>query len=159
MDSEVKLYLERSGDEFLLADNDMKISTIKKFKEIMGIPEGKTFFNSVITHSYYSIFYCAKAYLLRKGISTFPPEEHKKTYERFAALVRDGIVDRELLAIYDDAIVKAESLLNIFFHEKRKRGRFTYSIRSEANIPYANESIANARKFVSSLKAIIERGR
>ena len=57
MDSEVKLYLNRAQDEFLLAENDMKISIDFKLKEILGIPREKTFFYSVISHAYYLIFY------------------------------------------------------------------------------------------------------
>ena len=156
MGSEVRLYLIRAEDEFLLSRNDMRISTDSWLKEELGIPKEKTFFSSVITHAYYSIFYCAKAYLLSKGIKTKPPEEHKKTYEGFAEFVKKGVLDKELLSIYEDAIVKAEALLDIFLLEKRKRGFFTYNMKSEANMPYAEESINNARKFISSLKAVIE---
>jgi len=156
MDSLAKLYLKRAEDEFLMSGNDMRISIEPALKDILGILHEKTFFSSVITHAYYSIFYSAKAYLLTKGISTRPPEEHKKTYEAFAEFVNKGVIDRELLLIYEDAMVKAETLLEIFFGEKRKRGRFTYNIRSEANLPYARESVDNAKKFASSLRAIID---
>lgn len=156
MDSEVNLYLKRAEDEFLLAKKDLQISTDFKLKEIFGIAKEKTFFHSVITHAYYAIFYCAKAYLISKGIKTKPPEEHKKTYEEFKKLVDLGKLDKELLAIYDKEIVKAETLLDIFFIEKRKRGIFTYDIRSEINLPYAKESIQNAQKFISALKSILE---
>ena len=157
MDSEVNLYLLRAEDEFLLAENDMKLSTDFKVKELLGIQKDKTFFHSVITHSYYSIFHCAKAYLLSKGIKTRVPDEHKKTYYEFAKFVENGILDKELLQIYTEEIEKADYLLRILKLEKKKRGFFTYNIKSEANIPYANESIENARKFVSIIKKILER--
>jgi uncharacterized protein (UPF0332 family) len=101
----------------------------------------------VISHAYFSIFYSAKAYLISKGIKTSAPEEHKKTYEEFKRLVDEKIVDRELLELYDDAIMKAESLLEIFHSEKKKRGHFTYNVQSEANKPYAEKSVANAKKI------------
>ncbi|HJX50746.1 MAG TPA: hypothetical protein VJ438_04755 [Candidatus Nanoarchaeia archaeon] len=66
-------------------------------------------------------------------------------------------MDKELLEIYESELSKAEALLNIFLLEKSKRGRFTYNLKSEANLPYAQESIENARKFVSSLKKILEK--
>ena len=157
MDSEVNLYLLRAEDEFLLAENDMKLSTDFKVKELLGIQKDKTFFHSVITHSYYSIFHCAKAYLLSKGIKTRVPDEHKKTYYEFAKFVENGILDKELLQIYTEEIEKADYLLRILKLEKKKRGFFTYNIKSEANIPYANESIENARKFVSIIKRILEK--
>lgn len=155
MDSRVDLYLIRAEDEFLLAEKDLKISINIQLKETLGIPKEKTFFYSVITHAYYSIFYSAKAYLLSKGIETKPPEEHKKTYKIFTKFVKEGILDKELLKIYEEEIIKADSLLKIFEIEKKKRGIFTYNIRSEANLPYANESIENSRKFVSAIKVIL----
>lgn len=155
MDSEVNLYLIRAEDEFLLAKNDMKASIDLKVKEILGLQKEKTFFHSVIAHAYYSIFNCAKAYLASKGIKTEAPEEHKKTFNEFAKFVNNGILDKELLTIYENEMEKADSLLKIFKIEKKKRGIFTYNVKSEANVPYAKESIENAEKFVSMIKSIL----
>jgi len=47
--------------------------------------------------------------------------------------------------------------LKIFLLEKRKRGRFTYNVNANANIPYAKESVENARKFVSIIKSFLEK--
>ena len=112
--------------------------------------------NEVISESYYSIFYSTKAYLLNKGIATFPPEEHKKTYVEFKNFVDSGKLDKDLLDIYEDAVNKAEELLKIFFTEKGKRGRFTYKINANATIPFAKESLNNAKKFVSSIKGLLK---
>jgi uncharacterized protein (UPF0332 family) len=109
----------------------------------------------VISHAYFSIFYSAKAYLISKGIKTSAPEEHKKTYEEFKRLVDEKIVDRELLELYDDAIMKAESLLEIFHTEKKKRGHFTCNVQSEANKPYAEKSVANAKKFITTIRKMM----
>ena len=157
MDSEVKLYMQRAEDEFLLSQKDMSISIDDNAKNILGIPKGKTFFYSVIGHAYYCIFFSAKAYLLSKGIKTQPPEEHKKTYMEFKRMVRTGQIGKQLLEIYEAETCKAEALLNIFFTEKKKRGIFTYQVKSEANIPYAKESISNAKEFASSIKAVLEK--
>jgi len=154
MDSEASLYLLRAEDEFLLAQKDLQLSTDIKTKEFLGIPLEKTFFYSVISHAYYSIFYTAKSYLLIKGIKTKIPNEHKKTYKSFKKFVRKGILDKELLEIYDTEIIKADYLLKIFKSEKAKRGTFTYQMKSESNLPFAEESIENARKFISSIKKI-----
>jgi uncharacterized protein (UPF0332 family) len=156
MESMSKLYMQRAEDEYLLSMSDMKISTEVSAKEIMGIPKDKTFYYSVISHAYYSIFYAAKAYLIQKGVETKSPEEHKKTYEAFKRFVESKELDRELLSIYDAEFSKAEVLLKIFDNEKRKRGMFTYNVLSEANIPYAEKSILNAKKFVSTIKKITE---
>lgn len=155
MDSRARLYIQRADNEILLAKINFEISTKNDCKNFLNIPLDKTFFSDVISQSYYAIFYAAKALLVSKGIETRAPEEHKKTYEEFKKIAVSGKLDRQLVGIYEKEAVKAETLLNIFFHEKRKRGAFTYNIKSEANIPYARESIANSIKFVSSLKAVI----
>jgi uncharacterized protein (UPF0332 family) len=155
MDSEVELYILRAEDEFLLSQNDMTISTDEKTKEFLGIPKDKTFFYSVISHAYYSIFYAAKAYLFARSIKTSTPNEHQKTYKELRKLAKKGILDKELWRIYEAEIVKADYLLKIFKLEKKKRGTFIYQIKSEANIPFAKESIENARNFILSIKAII----
>lgn len=157
MDSEASLYMQRAEDEFLLSEKDMKISVDTNAKANLGIPQEKTFFYSVISHAYYSIFYSAKAYLISQGIRTKPPEEHKKTYEEFCRMVKTGRIGRQLLEWYEAEAAKAETLLSIFFTEKKKRGIFTYNVKSQANIPYAKESIQNAREFTSSIKAILEK--
>lgn len=83
-----KLYLERSENELNLADIIMKISSDKTLQlEKFDITKEDTYFSEVISHAYYSIFYCAKAYLLLKGIKTMPPSEHKKAYDCFKILV------------------------------------------------------------------------
>lgn len=157
MDSEAKLYLERAENELLLAKTNFDISIKNQLKDVLGIPKEKTFFNNVISQAYYSIFYSAKAYLLKKNIKTRPPEEHKKTYEEFKKFVDSGKLNKQLLEIYDAETEKAEVLLKIFFSEKRKRGIFTYNVKSEANIPSAQESINNAKTFVSLIKSLIEK--
>ena len=115
MDSDTKLYLERAQNELKLADIIMQISVNKDIQmKIPDIDKPDTYFSSVISHSYYSIFYTAKAYLIIKGIITKVPEEHKKTYNEFKKLVSQGIVDGELLRLYEEVLVKAEELLGIF---------------------------------------------
>ena len=49
-------------------------------KESFELPQHITFYSSVISHSYYSIFYAAKALLLKKGLKTESPNVHTKTY-------------------------------------------------------------------------------
>lgn len=159
MDSEWKIYLNRAENELILAKVNFDISLNTELKKIHGIAFDKTFFVDVISESYYSIFYSAKAYLLVNGIKTAPPEEHKKTYEEFKKLVESGKLDKELLEIYEIENEKAEVLLKIFFDEKKKRGNFVYNVKSEANIPKAEESVRNARKFASTIKHLIESGK
>lgn len=127
MDSDTKLYLERAENELRLAEIIMQLSLNPDLqKNIPEIIKTDTYFSFVISHAYYSIFYTAKAYLITKGIITKVPNEHKKTYSQFKKLVSQGIIDKELLRLYEEVLVKAEKLLGIFKVEKKKRGEFTY---------------------------------
>jgi len=148
MDSDTKLYLERAGNELRLAEIIMQISVNKDIPEI---DKADTYFSSVISHAYYSIFYTAKAYLIMKGIITKAPEEHKKTYDEFRRLVSQGIIDKELLVLYERVLVKAEELLGIFKVEKKKRGEFTYQRMPQANLEPAKESLENAKTFLKHI--------
>lgn len=156
MDLKVKLYLERAENEIILAKANFELSIENKVKTILKVPLSKTFFNDVISEAYYSIFYSAKAYLLSQGIDTKVPDEHKKTYREFKKLIYSNKLDKQLEEIYKIESEKAGILLKIFFNEKRNRGRFVYDINSNANLPFAKQSIENAVKFVSLIKMIIE---
>src|SRR3989344_8037717 len=144
MDLGYKIYLARAQNELNLSMIVQKISDNKKLQiEVFEMKED-TYYSAAISHAYYCIFYAAKAYLLLKNIKTQPPEEHKKTYEAFSKLVEQGIIDVELLTIYKNILVKADTLLSIFEIEKGKRGRFTYKRIPQANQEPAQESIKNA---------------
>ena len=156
MDSEVSLYAERAENELRLAGAILKLSINPAAKKELGANDGDTFYSAVISHAYYSIFYSAKALLLTSNIKTEPPEIHKKTYEEFKRLVDSGELDTELLKIYREMIIRADELLFLFRKEKRKRGDFTYQTIAQANKPYAEESIRNAKKFVSNILEIIK---
>ena len=81
MDSMVEIYFDRAGNELLAAESLKRLSEDAKAKEDFGIPQKTTFYSSVISHSYYSVFYAAKAILLTKNIKTDAPNVHKKTYD------------------------------------------------------------------------------
>jgi uncharacterized protein (UPF0332 family) len=152
MDSNTKLYLERASNELSLAEIILQLSINKEVQmNISGINKADTYFSAAISHAYYSIFYTAKAYLIMKGIKTKSPEEHKKTYEEFKKLVSQGIVDKELLRLYEEVLVKAEELLGIFKIERKKRGEFTYQRISQANLEPAKESLKNAKTFLKNI--------
>lgn len=154
----VRLYMERADNELVLSEVLFKISSDSLLQqEKLKIERTTTFYSAVISHAYYCIFYCAKALLLLKGIKTKPPEEHKKTLEAFERLVRTGFVDEQLLYIYRDVIIKAETLANIFSSEKKKRGKFTYHKLPQANKEPALLSLENASIFFKSINAIIEK--
>ncbi|MBI3035385.1 hypothetical protein HYY71_03610 [Candidatus Woesearchaeota archaeon] len=112
----------------------------------------------MISHSYYSIFYSAKAILLTKGVKTSAPDVHKKTYEEFERVfVNSGILDMKLFEIYKKMVVRADALLQIFKDEKWKRGNFTYKTIPQANKEPADDSLKNAKIFVSHISKIIKK--
>ncbi len=157
MDSVVKVYLKRSFNEVNVAEILFKVSGNNEKKKEFNIEEGASFYSAVISHAYYSIFYSAKALLLTKGIKTEFPEVHRKTLEEFKKnFVDSGILDVELLKIYNKMIVRADELLGLFRLEKGKRGRFTYKTIPQANIEPADESVKNAKKFITHVKQVIE---
>ncbi len=156
MDSNHKNYLERAQNEVNLAEIIMGVSINKDFQTNFKITKIDTYYNSVISHSYYCIFYFAKAYLAKKGIKASAPEDHKKTYNGFKKLVGEGVIDKELLRIYEDIIIKAEALLGIFKTERKKRGKFTYQKLSQSNLEPANESLKNAKIFYRSIRILCE---
>ena len=157
MDSNISLYIERSENELDLANVIYIVTGDEKLqREIFHLSSVQTFYSGVIAHSYYSIFYAAKAYLLTKGIKTRPPSEHKNTYHQFRKLTFKGIVKRDLLKAYEEEYIKAETLLRIFKSERKKRGHFTYQKLAQANKEPAEKSISNAGIFFKHINRLCE---
>ena len=157
MDSNISLYIERSENELDLANVIYIVTSDEKLqREIFHIDKVQTFYSGVIAHSYYSIFYAAKAYLLTKCMQTKPPSEHKKTYVQFRKLVFKGIIKKDLLKAYEEEYIKAENLLRIFKSERKKRGHFTYQRLAQANREPAEKSISNARIFFKHINRLCE---
>ena len=153
MSDEAELYIQRAENELVIAQMLFEISSNQILqKEQFKLEKDFTFYSTVIGHSYYSIFYSAKAILIKNGIKTEAPEVHKKTLEAFEKyLVSTGKLDMELLKIYQRMIVRADALLGIFSIEKRKRGEFTYQKLPQANQEPAQESLNNASFFFKNI--------
>ncbi|RLI97218.1 MAG: hypothetical protein DRO96_01190 [Candidatus Aenigmatarchaeota archaeon] len=157
MDSRVKIFIERGKTELKIAETLFRLSNNADEKTSLDIKEDMTFYSAVISHSYYCIFYAAKAILMSKNIKTSTPEVHKKTYEEFKRVFVDsGILDVELLRIYRKLVIRADELLGIFKEEKWKRGHYTYKTIPQANKGPAEESIENAKTFLSNIIMLIE---
>ena len=157
MDSQIKTFTERANNELVLSGKIKLMSEDDEAKEFLEIESKMTFYSSVISHSYYAIFYAAKALLLTKNIKTDSPNVHKKTLDEFKKnFVDTGELDISLLNIYKEMIVRADELLEIFKSEKGKRGKFTYKTLPQANKEPAEDSLKNAKKFVSNINKVIE---
>ena len=159
MNDEAELYLQRAENELVAAQMLFDISSNPLLqKEQFKLEKEFTFYSSVISHSYYCIFYAAKASLIKIGIKTDAPEVHKKTLEAFEkCLVQTGKLDVELLKIYQKMVIKAEELLGIFSKEKSKRGKFTYQKLPQANREPAKESFDNASFFFKNINKILRK--
>lgn len=157
MSDDAELYLQRAENELIAAQMLFEVSSNPILqKEQFKLEKEFTFYSTVISHSYYSIFYSAKAILIKNDIKTEAPEVHKKTLEAFEKdLVNSGKLDIELLNIYQKMIVRADALLGIFFMEKRKRGEFTYQTLPQANKEPAEESLKNALFFFKNINKIL----
>ncbi len=157
MDSMTNLFIKRAENEIVIAEKLKEMSEDSEMREFMQIQQEMTFYSGVISHAYYSIFYSAKAILLTKGIKTNSPEIHRKTLDAFKEhFVDNGILDVKLLEIYKKLVVRANELLEIFKEEKQKRGDFTYKTIPQANQEPAEDSIKNAKIFLSNIKKVIE---
>jgi uncharacterized protein (UPF0332 family) len=147
MDSKVEIYLKRARTEIDSAILLFETSGNQVLNQF-NIDPNDTFYSGVISHAYYSIFYCAKAMLLSKKIETSAPEVHKKTFKMFKKIfINTGLLDKKLFEIYNEMIIKADTLLEIFKTEKKKRGDFTYNTIPQANKSPAQESIENSKTF------------
>ena len=157
MNDEAELYLQRAENELVTAQMLFEVSNNPTLqKEQFRLEKDFTFYSPVIGHSYYSIFYSAKAILIENGIKTEAPEVHKKTLEAFEKyLVSTGKLDMELLKIYQKMVVRADALLGIFSMEKQKRGEFTYQKLPQANKEPAQESLNNASFFFKNVNKIL----
>ncbi len=150
------IYLERAKNELNLAETIFKISTTKELKLELGLKEDISFFSNVIGSCYFCIFYSAKALLEFKSIKTKQPNEHNKTLKEFEKLVESGEIDRKLLEIYHNLVIKADELLGIFVIEKNKRGKYTYRRLPQSNLEPAKKSIRNAGIFLKNVNLLIK---
>ena len=78
MDSKSDMYFNRARTELDTADILFEISKNDDKKQNFEISQDSTYYSGVISHSYYAIFYSAKAMLLTKSIETESPEVHRK---------------------------------------------------------------------------------
>ena len=80
MDSTINLCLQRAENELVLANIIQRISQNDEMKKnVFQVAEESTFYSAVISHSYYAIFYSAKAYLISQGVKFVSKQgQHQK---------------------------------------------------------------------------------
>lgn len=155
-ESQIRLNFSRAENELKHAEAIFKVSSDSDLKKELELLDTDTFYSGAISHAYYSIFFAAKALLLKIKIRTKSPNIHKATLDAFAYhFIINGKLDFELLKIYKSLAKKADTLLGVFVSEKEKRGEFTYQTLPDANIPPAKESIKNAADFLIHIKKLL----
>lgn|SRR3989338_3671078 len=158
MDLRVNLWLNRAHNELTTAQVLKRVSEEPSLKKEFQIQASATFYNGVISHAYYAIFYAARAALLLEKIEVVAPDIHTKAYNRFKNVFVDtGKLNKHLFKYYTSTFVKASDLLQIMEAEKKKRGDFTYTTIPEANQSPAEESITNALQFISHIRTFIQK--
>lgn len=156
MDLKVSLLIDRAENEILAAQALKRLSEENELKLEFSFPSSVSFYSSVISHSYYAVFYSAKAYLLaRSNLILQEQGQHQQVYFEFRKLVKEGILSEDLLNIYEDIKGRAEVLLEIIKTEKEKRKNFSYETIPQANKQPADDSLTNALFFVSHIKQVL----
>ena len=134
----------------------MSLSTDVAVKRQLAIDGRRTFYNNVISLSYYAMFYAAKVYLASKGVIVKALHEHRQVYEMLKHQAEAGALDGELLKAYRELVIRAEDLLGMYWLERRKRGLYTYHRLSETNRPIAQESLRRAASFLKHLRLLLD---
>jgi len=151
-----ELLLKRAENEIVTAEKLKRMSEDSETKTFMEIPKDMTFYSAVISHSYYAVFYSAKAYLLARNVPLLSRQgQHQQVYFEFRKLVQNGVIEKELLTVYEDVKARAEVLLEILKTEKDKRTNFVYETIPQANKQPAEDSLNNAVFFVSHIKGFL----
>lgn len=129
-------------------------------------PTNFTGFLWVVNASYYSMFYAARALLENDGVRIRTDASiHAVTFD---ALVHyfylTGKLEKKLIEEFAEAEEDAaetlgretaKGLMEDYFHEKRKRARFTYELGEIAMQEKAKTSLGRAKRFNEAIRKII----
>lgn len=158
-------FLNNSRNSFDSAKLLLEVSRNKELKNSLGFPE----FNGylwAINASYYSMFYMARALLEKNGIKIKKDESvHSIVFNAFVYyFFITGRIEKRLVEEFNDAgeeasillgKEKAKMIVEDYFNEKEKRGRFTYEMGEIAMQNKAETSLERARKFNEELRKMI----
>ncbi len=141
-------------------------TTNKELQEAYGF-EGFDGSLWIINSSYYSMFYMARALLASEGIKL--KTDLSIHMVAFDALVHffylNKKLEKKLIEDFADAKdeatgifgqEKARELIEDYYHERRKRGDFTYEMGMTAMLGKAQTSLERARKFNEEIRKIME---
>lgn len=162
----VEFFIENGKRSLDTAKLLYKVSTTEELKESLGF-RGFNGYLWVINASYYSMFYLARALLEKEGIKLKTDLSiHMITFD---ALVHffytSGKLKKRLITLYEEAKneasellgqEKAQSLIEDYMNEKKKRSTFTYSMGIFAIKNKAKTSLQRASSFNEELMKILQ---
>ncbi len=114
----------------------------------------------VIVISYYSMYYIANAVLYKMGYKVGEKISHKVTADALIVFVRKKLAG-SLLESYEEireealAGIRADSLLESFDFERKKRGLIQYQTKEVEKHSKAKTSLERAKEFMFEMEKLL----
>ncbi|MBU0466611.1 MAG: hypothetical protein KJ600_00590 [Nanoarchaeota archaeon] len=161
-----EFFLKNSRDSLESAKLLLNVSTKAELKALMGIP-GFNGFLWTINASYYSMFYMARALLENAGIKIKTElSVHSIVFDALVCyFYLTGKIEKSIIEEFNEAEEeaneilgkeKAKGLIEDYFHEKDKRGKFTYEMGAIVMQNKAQTSLERAKRFNEEIRKIID---
>lgn len=161
----VQFFLNNSRNSLESAKLLFEASVNERLRAAFGL-SGFNGFLWVINAGYYSMFYAARALLENEGIRIKTDMSvHSVTFD---ALVHyfylTGKLEKSLVEEFADAEEeaaailgkeKAKELIEDYFHEKRKRAKFTYELGEIAMLEKAKTSLERTKRFNEEIRKML----
>lgn len=113
----------------------------------------------VIVTSYYSMFYIANAYFVKRGYKIGHKIAHKVTADMLIIYLKDSLIN-QLIEEYDilaqEALSISENLIENFDFERVKRSRIQYETTQTIKETKARTSLQRAKEFGKEIEKLLE---
>lgn len=161
-----EFFLNNSKNSFDSAKLLFETSNNKELQKNLGY-QGFNGYLWVINSSYYSMFYMTRALLEKDGVKIKSDQSiHLSVFNAFVyyfyltGKIEKKIIE-ELQVAGEEASElmgkeKSKGLINDYYNEKEKRGRFTYEMGEIAIQNKADTSLKRAKIFNETLRKFIE---
>ncbi len=164
---DIEFFLENSQKSLSSAQLLYEVSTNKKMQEATNQKDFDGFL-WVVNASYYSIFYIARALLEKDGIKLKGDASiHMLAFDALAHYFYfTGRLQKQLMEAYAEAEKEATELLGQkrahelienYFDEKDKRGKFTYHMGEKALQSKAKTSLDRAKNFFHEMRILLQK--
>jgi uncharacterized protein (UPF0332 family) len=140
----IKLFLEKAKGSFLLVNHLTEAEDVQKlFVDYW-----------VITMSYYSMLYAAKAAILNKGYET---DDHYATQIALGHLLVPSELEREDLELLEQSYkIFEDEYVEYFDDARRESSKARYTAIKRYSSRRVKEVLANARKFIAKIEVILK---